>query len=217
MRTLTQWKCFWCGHRSGSGTLNLTNCDMDVNSTSSSDAVDSGGACIFAQNINVGGGTSPTPSTGTGCTGGTIKYSGKYKTGTTTADPYASARSHLPYAVLRERLQSIRRTGTATLTPNSCVASGESLCSLTTATPYPPPERRTCRQAPTAAASSPEQRQSHSGRPRIFVMDRNKGFVVESGTPATTVTSTGGVDHFSHQPRNRQLRKIDVSGVEHRR
>jgi Flp pilus assembly protein TadG len=75
---------------SGSGTLNLTNCDMDVNSTNSSDAVDSGGACIFAQNINVGGGTSPTPSTGTACTGGTIKYSGKYKTGTTTADPYAN-------------------------------------------------------------------------------------------------------------------------------
>jgi Flp pilus assembly protein TadG len=75
---------------SGSGTLNLTNCDMDVNSTSLSDAVDSGGACIFAQNINVGGGTSPTPSTGTGCTGGTIKYSGKYKHPTTTADPYAN-------------------------------------------------------------------------------------------------------------------------------
>ena len=199
---------------SGSGTLNLTNCDMDVNSTSSSDAVDSGGACIFAQNINVGGGTSPTPSTGTACTGGTIKYSGKYKTGTTTANPYAQRTKPSAGSCSGGYSVSGGTATTAYLTPNSCTPSAQ--CSLgSVGNGYTIQSTGTTHVAPGTYCGGIKVQSSAKvslDGPGVFVMDGgNVGFVVGGGTPTTTVTSTGGVTIFLTAPGNGHCGKIDLS------
>jgi Flp pilus assembly protein TadG len=199
---------------SGSGTLTLTDCDMDVNSTSSSDAIDSGGACIFAQNINVGGGTSPTPSTGTGCTGGTIKYSGKYKHPVTTPDPYAHRTKPTAGSCPASGWKTTGATGTVTLSPTTCVASGGASCSSQSGYTINTGSAATTHVLPgtycggiTVQASA---KVSLDG-PGVFVMNGgNVGFVVQGGTPATTVTSTGATI-FLTAPGNGQCGKIDLS------
>jgi Flp pilus assembly protein TadG len=74
---------------SGNNTaVSLTSCDLDVNSSDSKAAETNGaGACIFAQNIYINGGSNPAATSGSSCTSG-ISYSGRYKSGTTTTDPY---------------------------------------------------------------------------------------------------------------------------------
>jgi hypothetical protein len=184
---------------SGSGALTLTNCDMDVNSTSSSDAVDSGGACIFAQNMNVGGGTSPTPSTGTGCTAGAITYSGKYKTTTTTADPYTNRTAPTPIACPLVNLPLINDP-----TSPSFVSYKGTYQPNSGTTIYP---GTYCGGITVPASVSVTL---HG--PGVFIMTGNKGFIVQSGTPATNVSSTGGVTIFLTSSGAGNCGKIDVSG-----
>ena len=176
---------------------------MDVNSTSSSDAVDSGSGCIFAQNINVGGGTSPTPSTGTACTAGTIKYSGKYKTGTTTTNPYANRTKPSAGSCSGGYSVSGGTATTAFLTPNSCTPSAQ--CSLGgVGNGYTIQSTGTTHVAPGTYCGGIKVQSSAKvslDGPGVFVMDGgNVGFVVGGGTPTTTVTSTGELQFSSPPP-----------------
>jgi hypothetical protein len=68
---------------SGATQVELTNCDLDVNSSDAKGTEANGGATVFAQNINIDGGSNPTPTSEpnwASCTSG-ICYSGRYKTG----------------------------------------------------------------------------------------------------------------------------------------
>jgi Flp pilus assembly protein TadG len=76
----------------GSTQVDLSNCDLDVNSSDSKGTEATGGARVFAQNINIDGGSNPTAVSEpnwSSCASG-ICYSSKYKTGVTTPDPYAN-------------------------------------------------------------------------------------------------------------------------------
>jgi Flp pilus assembly protein TadG len=86
---------------SGGGTqVELSNCDLDVNSSNSKGTEATGGARVFAQNINIDGGSNPTAVSEpdwASCSAG-ICYSNKFKTGVTTPDPYANRTAPTPAA-----------------------------------------------------------------------------------------------------------------------
>jgi len=74
----------------GSTQVDLSNCDLDVNSSDSKGTEATGGSRVFAQNINIKGGSNPAAVSKTdwaSCTSG-ICYSSQFKTGVTTPDPY---------------------------------------------------------------------------------------------------------------------------------
>jgi hypothetical protein len=86
---------------SGGGTqVDLSNCDLDVNSSDSKGTEATGGSRVFAQNINIDGGSNPAAVSEpdwSSCASG-ICYSTKFKTGVTTPDPYANRTAPTPVA-----------------------------------------------------------------------------------------------------------------------